>query len=167
MGISRYLTYAGRLILVNSVYSAIPTFYMCTLKLSIEILDQVDSNRKHVLCHGGDLSKKGGYLVAWNTACTSKEEGGLGIIDLKAQNSALLLNFLHKFYNNLDLSWVQLTWKCLYRNGTPTSCQERSGLFLVERYHVPIREFLHGCFLHGSQRKLCSFFRMASGFGCS
>lgn len=49
MGISRHLTYAGRLILVNSVYSAIPTFYMCSLKLSIEILDQVDNNRKHVL----------------------------------------------------------------------------------------------------------------------
>lgn len=32
-GISRFLSYSGRLILVNSVFSALPTFYMCCLKL--------------------------------------------------------------------------------------------------------------------------------------
>lgn len=109
MGISRHLTYAGRLILVNSIYSVIPTFYMCSLKLPIEILDQVDNNRKHVLWHGGDLSKKGVYLVALKSACRSKDEGGLGIIDLRTQNIALLLKFLHKLYNSLDLPWVKLT----------------------------------------------------------
>lgn len=49
MGISRFLTYAGRLILVNSTYSTIPTFYLCSLKLPIEVLDQIDNYRKHVL----------------------------------------------------------------------------------------------------------------------
>lgn len=97
MGLSKHLTYAGRLILVNSIYSAIPTFYMCSLKLPIEVLNQVDNHRKHVLWHGGDLTKKGGYLVAWKTACRAKEEGGLGIIDLRTQNTAILLKFLHKF----------------------------------------------------------------------
>lgn len=86
MGISR------RLILVNSVYSAVPTFYMCSLKVPIEILDQIDKYRKHVLWHGGDVTKKGGYLVAWTTACRSKE-GGLSIIDLRTQNTTLLLKF--------------------------------------------------------------------------
>lgn len=129
MGISRHLTYAGRLILVNSVHSVIPTFYMCSLKLPIEVLDQVDNMRKHVLWHGGDLNRKGGYLVAWRTACRSKEEGGLGIIDLRTQNTALLLKYLHKFYNSHDLPWVQLTWNCLYRNGTPPHARRGVGSF--------------------------------------
>jgi hypothetical protein len=30
-GVSRFLSYQGRLVLVNSVSSALPTFYMCTL----------------------------------------------------------------------------------------------------------------------------------------
>lgn len=126
MGISRLLTYAGRLVLVNSVFSALPTFFMCSLKIPIQILDQIDSNIKHVLWHGGDVSKKGGYLVAWPTLCRSKDEGGLGVVDLRTQNTALLLKYLQKFYNKLDLPWVTLTWKCLYPNGTPP--HERKGV---------------------------------------
>lgn len=41
------------------------------------------------------LQKKGGYLVAWKVACRNKEDGGLGILDLKlslvAQISAQVL----------------------------------------------------------------------------
>jgi hypothetical protein len=129
MGISRLLSYAGRLILVNSVYSAVPTFYLCILKLPSEILSQIDKYRKHVLWHGGDLTKKGGYLVSWKQACRSKEDGGLGIINLRTQNTALLLKFLHKFYNKLDLPWVSLTWSCLYRNGSPPHGRSGVGSF--------------------------------------
>lgn len=75
MGIFKLLTYAGRLILVNLVFSALPTFYMFTPKIPIQILDQIDSKRKHVLWHGGNVSKKGGYLVAWATVYRSKDKG--------------------------------------------------------------------------------------------
>jgi hypothetical protein len=79
----------------------------------MELLGQIDKYRKHVLWHGGDVTKKGGYLVAWKRACQSKEEGGLGIINLKNHNSGLLMKFLHKFYNRLDLPRVELTWQNL------------------------------------------------------
>lgn len=36
-GISSLMSYAGRLILVNSVPSALPTFYLCTLKVPMSI----------------------------------------------------------------------------------------------------------------------------------
>jgi hypothetical protein len=71
---------------------------MCSVKLPVEILDQIDR-----YWHGGDVSKKGGYLVAWKRVCRSKDDGGLGIINLRNHNTALLLKFLHKFYNKLDL----------------------------------------------------------------
>jgi len=32
-GISKFLSYNGRLILINSVFSSLPTFYMCSLKI--------------------------------------------------------------------------------------------------------------------------------------
>jgi hypothetical protein len=32
-GVSKFLSYNGRLILVNSIFSALPTFYMCSLKI--------------------------------------------------------------------------------------------------------------------------------------
>jgi len=102
-GISKFLSYNGRLILVNSVFSALPTFYMCTIKLPPAVIKQIDIYRKHCLWDKGDINRKGKCLVAWETACRPKDEGGLGIIDIQKQNEALLLKFLDKFYNRADL----------------------------------------------------------------
>jgi hypothetical protein len=40
--------------------------------------------------------------AAWKMVCLPKEEGGLGVIDLRVQNEALLKN-LHKFFKKEDL----------------------------------------------------------------
>lgn len=106
MGISRMLTYAGCLTIVTLVYTSMPTFFMCSLKIPIEVIDQLEKYSKSCLWNGGGITKKGGCLVAWKHACRSKEEGGLGIINLRTQNITLLLMFLHKFYNKADLPWV-------------------------------------------------------------
>lgn len=81
--------------------------------------DQIEKYVKHCIWNGGDINRKGGYLVAWKNACRSKEGGGLGIINIMTHNNALLLKFMHKFYNKADLPWVHLTWKCLYKRGNP------------------------------------------------
>lgn len=106
MGINSMLTYSGRLILVNSVLSALPTFYLWTFKFLVPVIDQVDKYREHFLWDNGDVTRKGGCLVAWDKAYLSKAQRGLGIIDLRTQNSALLMKLLHKFCNKLDLPWV-------------------------------------------------------------
>ena len=49
--------------------------------------------------------------------CLPKEEGGLGVINLKTHIEALLLKNLHKFYNKLDIPRVNLVWEKHYRNG--------------------------------------------------
>lgn len=53
-------------------------------------------------------------MVAWTEACKPKNEGGLGILDLKTHNKTLLAKHLHKFYNRVDLPWVHLTWNTFY-----------------------------------------------------
>jgi hypothetical protein len=103
------LSYHGRLLLVNSVFSAMPTYYMCSFLLSPKVVEQIDKYRKHCLWNMGDINKKGKCLAAWETTCRTKKEGGLGIIDIKKQNKALLMRFLHKFYNRDDIPWVKLT----------------------------------------------------------
>jgi len=40
-GISKMLSYQGRLILVNSVFSALPTFYMCSLQIPPPVIQQL------------------------------------------------------------------------------------------------------------------------------
>lgn len=63
-GLSTFLSYAGRLIIVNSVLSALPTFYHCTLKFHVLAIEQIDKYRMHYLWDKGDVNRKGGCLVA-------------------------------------------------------------------------------------------------------
>ena len=39
------------------------------------------------------------------------------MLNLRTQNEALLLKYLHKFLNKEDLPWVNLIWEKYYRNG--------------------------------------------------
>jgi hypothetical protein len=113
MGINRLLSYQGRLTLVNSVLSSLPTFFMCSLKVPIKIWDQVDKYRKHCLWNKGDVNRRG-----------AQRSRGLGIIYLRAQNAILLPKFLHKFYNKhftLDLSLL-ITENMLGPSGGGMSC---------------------------------------------
>jgi hypothetical protein len=51
--ISTFLSYDGRLIMVNSVLSALPTFYMCRLKIPPQVVKQIDIYKKHCLWSKG------------------------------------------------------------------------------------------------------------------
>jgi hypothetical protein len=55
---SKFLSQAGRLELVNSVFSALPTFFMCTLKIPASIIKHIDIYRKHCLWRGNDTNSK-------------------------------------------------------------------------------------------------------------
>jgi hypothetical protein len=109
-GFCRFLSYHGRLILVNLVLSALPTYFMCTLSIPLQVIEHNDRFRKHCIWSKGDINRKGTCLVAWKAMCRTKEEGGLNIVNLENQNSTLLLKFLDKFYNHAVTPWVQLTW---------------------------------------------------------
>jgi hypothetical protein len=48
-GISSFLNLAGRLQMVNVVFSALPTFFMCTLELPKGVIKQIDKFKKDCL----------------------------------------------------------------------------------------------------------------------
>jgi len=47
-----FLSQAGRLELTNAVFTSLPTFFMCTLKLPKNVIKKIDSFRKHCLWRG-------------------------------------------------------------------------------------------------------------------
>jgi hypothetical protein len=49
------------------------------------------------------LNGKKPALAAWKLVTKPKMKGGLGVIRLRLQNEALLLNFLHKFFTKADI----------------------------------------------------------------
>ncbi|XP_073353855.1 uncharacterized protein [Aegilops tauschii subsp. strangulata] len=62
---------------------------------------------------------KNNSLAAWELVCRPKSKGGLGIIDIKTKNMALLLKHLFKFYNHDDVPWVTLVWDAYYTDKIP------------------------------------------------
>jgi hypothetical protein len=87
------LSIGGQLTLLNSVLSSIPLYTLSIYKISQTVLDQIDKIRRRFLWQGADGSKKKYFLVNWYRACLAKEFGGLGILDLKQMNIALMLKW--------------------------------------------------------------------------
>ena len=103
---------------------------MCTIKLPAGVIENIDRIRKQCLWRGNDRTKKGGCLAAWPMIMKPKLKGGLGVINLRLQNDALLLKQLHKFYNKRDIPWVQLVWSKYYANGKVPHGTKELGSFL-------------------------------------
>jgi hypothetical protein len=55
---SIFLSQAGRLQMVNAVFSSLPTYFMCTLKLPKTVIKQIDKFRRHCLWRGADINAK-------------------------------------------------------------------------------------------------------------
>lgn len=72
---SMYLSYSGRLQLVNSVVSSLPTYYMCTLKLPKSVMAIMDKFRKNFLWRGSDINAKGYNMAAWELVTVPKDKG--------------------------------------------------------------------------------------------
>jgi hypothetical protein len=66
-------------------------------------------------------------LLAWKKCSKLKRKGGLGIINPKTQNSALLLKHLDKFYNK-EVPWVKLIWHAHYSKGNSLMLQPKNVL---------------------------------------
>jgi hypothetical protein len=103
---STFLNQVGRLELTNSVFSAFPTFCMGTFSIHNTVINQIDKFRNHCLWRGADINAQQRPKAAWVGVCRSKEEGGLGILNLKTPNEALLLKQMAKFFNREDIPWV-------------------------------------------------------------
>jgi hypothetical protein len=85
---STFLSYSGRLEMVNSVLTSTITYAMCSIKLPIGVIDNIDRIRKQCLWKGNDPEKKGGNLATWSMVQKPKDKGGLGILNLRLQNDA-------------------------------------------------------------------------------
>lgn len=73
------------------------------------------------------LTKKGNCLASWKMICRPKDQGGLGVLNLKVQNIALLIKHLH---NHVNIPWVNLTWQAYYYNNeTPHACTNKDSFW--------------------------------------
>ena len=99
----------GRLTLVNSVLSAIPTYYLSVLHLPAKMEYEMDKIRRCFLWKSHLSTNQGYCLAKWKVICRSKEQDGLGIINLRNFSLALKSKLLWQlFANSPHLKWPGL-----------------------------------------------------------
>ncbi|KAL9675053.1 hypothetical protein QQ045_003253 [Rhodiola kirilowii] len=88
---NRFLSRAGRSVLVVAVLQAMVYFWARVCILPKSVIQAVNSMCAKFLWRG-NCDKKGGHLVQWSVVCRDKEEGGLGVKILEAMNYAMVIN---------------------------------------------------------------------------
>ena len=74
-----------------------------------QIRHMIDKLRRRFLWYGGSSVRKKISLVLWEVACADKSQGGLGIINLKTINSALLAKWWYRFNDPLVIGkWKEI-----------------------------------------------------------
>jgi hypothetical protein len=104
--------------MINSVITPTVTYAMCSLKLPIGVIENIDR-----------IVQK------------PKHKGGLGVLNLKLQNDALLLKQLLKFYNHENIPWVNLIWSRYYTSKVPHLSHETGSFWWKDllRLHILFR----------------------------
>lgn len=85
----KLLSIGGRLILINSMLTSLPLYMMPFYKLPAEVRKRMDFFRSRFLWQS-DQGVREYHLVGWPMVCLPKDQGGLGMLDLKTINIALL-----------------------------------------------------------------------------
>jgi hypothetical protein len=119
-GIADFLDYGGKLLMVKYVLSSLPISFMACLDVPVTIKDQIEKYMRYFLWRkkNYEVQAKGSALIAWTKICKPKDQDGLGVLQLDAQNKALMLKNLHKFFNRQDIPWVNLIWNSYYHEGS-------------------------------------------------
>jgi hypothetical protein len=128
-GIANLLSYSSKLTVIKSTISAMPIFAMCTLLVQVSILDHIEKSCRVFLWNDKNIQKHGKCLAKWDNVCLPKKNGGLGVLNLRVQNQALIIKFLYKFFNRHDTPWVQLIWEAHYSDGKIPQGKVTKGVF--------------------------------------
>ena len=80
---------AGRIFLIKSVLSFIPLFYLSLFKMPVGVANEIVSIQRNFLWGWGSDGRKVAW-ASWKKVCEAREDGGLGVLDLRIFNSALL-----------------------------------------------------------------------------
>ncbi|KAE8699091.1 hypothetical protein F3Y22_tig00110596pilonHSYRG00035 [Hibiscus syriacus] len=136
---NKMLSFVGRVVLINSVLSIFPLYYMSIFPVPKTVVSRIDKIRRGFLW-GFDGNTRRLPRVNWGRLCLPKKKREAGIINLKAKNKALLAKWGWRFviergalwrsvichkYGSGDLPWLvchedikkaSITWREIVNN---------------------------------------------------
>lgn len=84
-----HITYAGKVILINSVLLSVPSYTLFVYHMPDSVLDQITRIARNFLWHK-DGNRSDLPLVSWNRAMLDKPDGGLAMKNLKLVHTAYI-----------------------------------------------------------------------------
>jgi len=103
----RCISMAGRICLIKSVLSSIPLFCLSLFKIPSNVLKKIVSLQRNFLWGWGSEGRKIAWL-AWDKICNSKDGGGLGIINIRSFNIALLGKWIWRLNSDEGGLWREV-----------------------------------------------------------
>jgi hypothetical protein len=100
----KYISFGGRIVLLNSVLNAIPIFYLSFLRLPVQVWKRVVRIQREFLWGGVGGGKKICW-VNWETVCHSKDNRGLGVKDIRLMNVILLAKWRWRLLDGAAALW--------------------------------------------------------------
>ncbi|XP_074271179.1 uncharacterized protein LOC141595105 [Silene latifolia] len=103
---SRHISYAGRAILISSVFSTLHNYWACIFIIPKTVIRKIDSICKDFIwC--GKTTRDSPALVDWEKLCRPKKQGGLGFKNLMIWNLAVIAKYVWWIENKEDHLWVK------------------------------------------------------------
>ena len=98
---------AGRLCLIKSVISGVPLYYLSLFKAPDVFCKSIISIQRRFLW-GWGKEKMSISGISWKDLCKSKEEGGLGIRDIRKFNYAQMAKWKWRYISNEKGRWKEV-----------------------------------------------------------
>ena len=99
-----YLSKGGRLTLLRSVLSSLPTYFMSLFHIPTSVASRLEKLQRTFLWDSSGETRKY-HLVDWQRVCRPLQHGGLAIRQLCRVNEALLGKWLWRFGHERDALW--------------------------------------------------------------
>lgn len=124
---TKYLSYAGRVQLDNSVLAQIQVYWSQAFLIPSKVQKQIDSSIRNFVW-SGYWNKQSIPLVAWEDVCAPRKDGGLGIKQARIWNKAALCKHIWQgcqYTRSLWSVWMKqnlLKGKNIWSHEIPTDC---------------------------------------------
>ncbi|RVX16773.1 LINE-1 retrotransposable element ORF2 protein [Vitis vinifera] len=99
-----YLSLGGRITLIQSCLSHIPSYFLSLFKIPVSIASKIEKMQRDFLWSGAGEGKKD-HLIRWEVVSRPKEMGGLGFGKTSMRNIALLGKWLWRFPRERSGLW--------------------------------------------------------------
>ncbi|RVW73187.1 Pumilio-like 5 [Vitis vinifera] len=97
-----YLSFGGRITLIHSCLSRIPSYFLSLFKISASVAAKIERLQRDFLWSGVGEGKRY-HLVTWDVVCKLRAKGGLGFENISLRNLALLGKWLWRYPRRVQL----------------------------------------------------------------